>query len=136
MKYTEEIRIVWILLSTLCRTVGCFQFYCPYPMVAKHVFKSMWIYNSINKCKFLSSITGAVLNVWLLDLLLPVQLVSITTKVVSWNPVHGEVYSIQHYVIKFVSDKRQVDGFLQVVRFPPPIKLNTTIHLKCCWKWR
>ena len=28
------------------------------------------------------------------------------TKVVSSNPVHGEVYSIQHYVIKFVSDLR------------------------------
>ena len=30
-----------------------------------------------------------------------VQSVPITTKVVSLNPVHGEVYSIQHYVIKF-----------------------------------
>jgi hypothetical protein len=39
-----------------------------------------------------------------LDLQLPVQSVPITTKVVSLNPVHGEVYSIQHYVIKFVSD--------------------------------
>ena len=29
------------------------------------------------------------------------QSVPITTKVVSLNPVHGEVYSIQHYVIKF-----------------------------------
>jgi hypothetical protein len=38
----------------------------------------------------------------------------ITTKVVSSNPVYGEVYSIQHYVIKFVSDLRQVSGFLQV----------------------
>jgi hypothetical protein len=28
----------------------------------------------------------------------------VTTKAVSSNPVHGEVYSIQHYVIKFVSD--------------------------------
>ena len=27
--------------------------------------------------------------------------VPITTKVMSWNPVHGEVHSIQHYVIKF-----------------------------------
>ena len=35
-----------------------------------------------------------------------VQLVPITTKVVSSNPVHGEVYSIQHYVIKFFSDLR------------------------------
>ena len=26
------------------------------------------------------------------------------SKVVSSNPVHGEMYSIQHYVIKFVSD--------------------------------
>jgi hypothetical protein len=30
---------------------------------------------------------------------------------VSLKPVHGEVYSIQHYVIKFVSDLRQVCGF-------------------------
>jgi hypothetical protein len=34
------------------------------------------------------------------------------TKVVSSNPVHGEVYSIQHYVIPFVSDLWQVGGFL------------------------
>jgi hypothetical protein len=27
------------------------------------------------------------------------------------NPVHDEVYSIQHYVIKSVSDLRQVGGF-------------------------
>ena len=40
----------------------------------------------------------------------------------SSNPVHGEVYSIQHCVIKFVNDLRQVGGFLRVLRFPPPIK--------------
>jgi hypothetical protein len=40
------------------------------------------------------------------------QSVPITTEVVSLNPAHGEVYSIQHYVIKFVSDLQQVDGFL------------------------
>jgi hypothetical protein len=38
------------------------------------------------------------------------------------HPAHCEVYSIQHYVIKFVSDLRQVGGFLRVHRFPPPIK--------------
>jgi hypothetical protein len=32
-----------------------------------------------------------------------IQSVPIPTKVVSCNPTHGEVYSIQHYVIKFVS---------------------------------
>ena len=53
-------------------------------------------------------------------------------KDVSSNPVHGEVYSIQHYVIKFVSDLRQVGGFLRVLRFPPPIKLTATILLKYC----
>jgi hypothetical protein len=41
-----------------------------------------------------------VVIVWLLDLQLPVQSVPITTKVVSSNPVDGEVYSIQHYVKK------------------------------------
>ena len=49
------------------------------------------------------------------------------TKAVSSNPAHGEVYSIQHYVIKFVSDLRQVNGFLRVLRFPPPVKLTATI---------
>ena len=45
----------------------------------------------------------------------------ITTKVVRSNPVHGEVYSIHHYVIKFVSYSRQVGGFLRVLRFPAPL---------------
>ena len=40
------------------------------------------------------------------------QSVPIITKVVSSNPTHGEVYLIQHYVIKYVSDLRQVGGFL------------------------
>ena len=49
-----------------------------------------------------------------LDLPLHVQSMLITTKAVSSNVVHGEVYSIQHYVIMFVSDLRQVGGFLRV----------------------
>jgi hypothetical protein len=36
----------------------------------------------------------------------------------------GEVYSIKHYVIEFVSDLRHVGGFL---RLPPPIKLTSTM---------
>jgi hypothetical protein len=51
----------------------------------------------------------------------------ITTNVVSSNPAQGDVYSIQHYVIKFVSDLRQVGGFLRLLRFPPPIKLTHNI---------
>jgi len=42
---------------------------------------------------------------------LPLQSVPITNKVVSSNSVHGEVYSIQYNVIKFVSDLQQVGGF-------------------------
>jgi hypothetical protein len=52
--------------------------------------------------------------------LLPVQSVPITTEVLSSNPTHDEVYLIQHYVIKFVSDLQQVGGFLRVLQFPPP----------------
>ena len=44
----------------------------------------------------------------------------IATNVVSSNQDHGEVYSIQHYVIKFVSGFRQVGGFFRVLRFSPP----------------
>ena len=39
----------------------------------------------------------------------------------------GEVYLIQHYSIKFVSDLEQISGFFRVLRFPPPIKLTTRI---------
>ena len=41
----------------------------------------------------------------------------------------GEVSSIQHYLIKFVSDLRQVSGFLLVSQFPPPMKLTAMIYL-------
>ena len=58
---------------------------------------------------------------------LPLQAVPITTKVVSLNPIHGEVPSIQHYVIKFVNDLRQVSGFFRVLQFRPLIKLTATI---------
>ena len=45
----------------------------------------------------------------------------LTAKVVSSNPAHGEVYTIQRYVIKVVSDLRQVGSFLMILRFSPPI---------------
>jgi hypothetical protein len=63
----------------------------------------------------------------ILDLQLSLQSVSITTKFVSSNPIDDEVYLIQHYVIKFVSDLRQVSCFLSVPRFPPQIKLTVTV---------
>ena len=72
-----------------------------------------------------------VVIIWHFDLQLPIQSVPITT--------HGcyEFESrlgrgVQHYVIKFGSDLQQVDGFLRVLRFPPPIKLTATIYLTYC----
>ena len=47
--------------------------------------------------------------------------------IVSSNPAHGEVYAIQHYVIKFLSDMRQVGGFLRVLHqlnWPPRYNWN------------
>ena len=48
--------------------------------------------------------------VWQLDIQLHMQLVHINTEVVSLNPAHN---SIQHYMIKSVSDLWQVSVFLQ-----------------------
>ena len=42
--------------------------------------------------------------------------------VVSSNPAHCEVYSMEDYVIKLVSDMRGVIDFLRVLWFPSPIK--------------
>jgi hypothetical protein len=46
----------------------------------------------------------------------PVQSVPITTKVVSSNPAHGGVYSIQH-VMKYVSDLRHIFRLRHGVQF-------------------
>jgi len=51
--------------------------------------------------------------------------VPITTKVVNSNTAHGEVCTIQHYVIKFVSDLQQVDDFHRVT---PASSINKTDH--------
>ena len=52
------------------------------------------------------------------------QLVPITTKVVSSNPV----YAIQHYVVKFVSDLRQVGGFVLILSTPVSSTNKTDHH--------
>ena len=67
-----------------------------------------------------------VVILWQLDLQLPMQSVAIITNV-SLNPAQGEVYSIQHYVIKFICDLLQVSRLLWYSCFPPPIKLTATI---------
>ena len=41
-----------------------------------------------------------------------------------FKPSSGKVYSIQHYVIKFVSDLRQLGGVHRVLWFPPPNKTD------------
>ena len=63
------------------------------------------------------------------------QSVPIITNVMSLNPDHGEVYLIQHCVIKFVSDLGQVGGFLLVLRFPSAIIMTATMLMeKVCPK--
>ena len=83
----------------------------------------MYVYISIIRDIVFSGV-GVVLIVWWLDLQLPMQSVSIAISVVSSNHAHGEVYLIQHYVMKFVSDLWKVGGFL---RFPVSIKLAAMI---------
>ena len=73
-----------------------------------------------------------VVFVWQLDLPLSVQFVPIILEFVSSYPAHGDVYLMQHYVIKCVSDLRQVGGFLWVLRFPPPIELSFFFWPLCC----
>jgi len=61
-----------------------------------------------------------------LDLQLPMPSVTMNTNTRS-ETCSCEVYSIQHCVIKIVSDLRQVGGFLLVHLFPTSIKLTSTI---------
>ena len=61
---------------------------------------------------------------------LPVQLVPITTKISSSNPVRGEVNSIQHYVIKFVEYPIINDKNVFFFGFPPMFLAQIMIHLQ------
>ena len=85
-------------------------------------------YNIILQLRYITIETKEVARIEYNMFLFP-HSYSITTKVVSLNPAHGEVYSIQHYVIKFVSDLRQVSGFLHVLWINPPIKLTAMIYM-------
>ena len=69
--------------------------------------------------------------VWYLDQQLSVQSVPITTNVVSSNSVHGEVYSIYHYVIKYVTvnDCCQLNKMMILV-------LNATFSNISAISWR
>ena len=82
-------------------------------------------------CKYIIFETVVKVVVWYLDLLLPMQSVPITTTVVSSNPTDGEVCSIQHYVIKCVSNLQQAGGFLRIRWFPPT---NKTVR-HAIFKW-
>ena len=103
------------------------------PLVTEKFFTKSCIKYNLNSITN-SSESGVVevMIASLLDWQLHMQSVPIANKVVSLNSTHGEVYTIQHYVIKFVSDMRKVFGFFLVLRFSPPIKLTTTIWLKYC----
>ena len=88
---------------------------------------SLWYFYHIFSIKDSKEGGAVVVIVWLLNLQLSVKSVPITTGAVGSNPALGEMYSIQHYVIKLVSDFQKVGGFLWVLRFPPPVKLTATI---------
>jgi hypothetical protein len=48
----------------------------------------------------------------------------ITRPIWKWNLIHGEVYSIKHYVIMFVSNLRQVRNFLHQYIWQPRYNWN------------
>jgi hypothetical protein len=46
----------------------------------------------------------------------------------------SQMYSMQHYVMKFVTDLRKVGVFFLVLRFLPPIKLTCICMYETYWK--
>ena len=66
--------------------------------VVKNIYDVANMHAPFTGNKLFEDEKGAVVVeiIWWLDLQLPMQSVYITTKVMSLNPTHGEVYSIQH----------------------------------------
>jgi len=78
-------------------------------------------------CTVHANISFQVFAKKLIHLISTDLVIQCTTYVWNIQRKNSEVYSIQHYVIKFVIDLWQVGGFLWVLRIPPSIKLDTTI---------
>ena len=80
---------------------------------------------------YLREVVVAVI-VWHLDLQLPMHPVPITMDVVSLNPAQGEVHNIMWWSMSVICVRSVV--FSRYFRFPPPIKLSSTIKLKILLK--
>jgi hypothetical protein len=101
----------WIYNYMCTQCLSPLKLWVPTPFMAKWSFNLAFRYIedvlSLNNCMFGDFV----------DRIYPIQL-----------EIKDNKYTDRsHYVIKFVSDLRQVGGFFRVLRFPPPIKLTATI---------
>jgi hypothetical protein len=115
-----DMLLIFLNIYQIFFILRLYGWYCGFTCYFNHILQPFWKFRYHD---YLILILLQILLI-LLDLQLYVQLVPITTEVVSSNHAHGEVYFIQLYVIKFVSDLRQVGDFLCVLWFPLPIKLT------------
>jgi Ca2+/Na+ antiporter len=97
-----------------------------YPLIASEITADCW-WGSCCEIFTFSAVFCGLCDRMIVGFTTKYASVPITINVVRSNPAHGEVYSMQHYVINFVSDLRQVCGFPRGILFPPPIKLTATI---------
>jgi hypothetical protein len=86
--------------------------------------------NAYYRSRFFLYLVSSINHV-VVEFTFAIQSAPITTKVVSSNPDNGKVYSIQHFVINFISDfrKRSVvfsrySGFLYKKNWPPGYNWN------------
>jgi hypothetical protein len=61
------------------------------------------------------------------------ETVPITTKFVSSNPVHGEVYSMQHYVIKFGTTSMYL-ALLNLKMWKKCPELESIVNMESIWQ--
>ena len=90
----------------------------------KHSVGFLFLFNSWEW-----TVVVLVVMVWEVDLQLLIESIPITTNFASSDPTQARCtqYNINRYLKKFVSDVRQVSGFLSVLQFPQPRKLPATI---------
>jgi len=101
--------------------------------ITRHIFKSYTYYILLSYFLFFNSFSCIYFSVWgrrdhmVVGITITYAISAYHHQRCEFECRSGEVYSMQHYVWKFVNDLRQVGGFLLVLRFLPPIKLTATI---------
>jgi hypothetical protein len=111
---------VWRSVLLYCALIYCMDIKCYITIYEYMLLHLILIYKENQKCMDLQH--------WVQYFRICFMIIKCITLLAKLQTTIILLYSIHHYVIKFVSDIRQAGSCLRLLRFPPLIKLTIMIY--------